>query len=242
MKTTKIISTISYNTESFLIEKLEKDIENEIIDFYIFIKHKGELNEATGEQEKDHIHLFIRPSSSIDKIAYRKTFQELDLTKPTEKPLGVQPFQPTKFYDWYWYGLHDKEYLMIKHLRRQYHYKHSDMITNDKDFLGELVSQEQRPMSLITETCNSIDNKENTMQQAITTSRNFKELSQTFNGVSIVRGLLASQGVEFVDSDKYQTLKEQQKNDTWEASAIQEEETSESFFDELMKWNITIWL
>lgn len=62
MATQRPISTISYNTEAFLKEKLDTWFEAHIIQAYQYIKHKGE------DGDKDHIHLRIEPNRRLDPM------------------------------------------------------------------------------------------------------------------------------------------------------------------------------
>ena len=65
MNTRSPISTISYNTEQFLIRELNKLIrEDRIIEFYAFIYHYPEEDEKNG-----HRHLFVIPSTTVDTFS-----------------------------------------------------------------------------------------------------------------------------------------------------------------------------
>lgn len=46
MRTSKPISTISYNTLPFLKEKLDDLVNNQVLEFYFFIWHHAEDDEA----------------------------------------------------------------------------------------------------------------------------------------------------------------------------------------------------
>lgn len=107
MATQKPISTISYNTESFLREKLEALYEAHIIQAYMYIKHKGE------EGDKDHIHLRIEPNKRLDPMDLVDDLKEYEHGK--SKPLGVRPFRPSKEEDWILYAVHDPDYLALKY-------------------------------------------------------------------------------------------------------------------------------
>ena len=107
MATQKPISTISYNTESFLKEKLEALYNAHIIQAYMYIKHKGE------DGDKDHIHLRIEPNKRIDPMDLVDDLKEYE--KGKEKPLGVRPFRPSKEEDWILYAIHDPDYLALKY-------------------------------------------------------------------------------------------------------------------------------
>lgn len=107
MATQKPISTISYNSESFLREKLEAWLDAHIIQAYQFICHKGE------DGDKDHIHLRLEPNKRVDPMDLKEELKEFRLGE--EKPLGVRPFRPSKEEDWFLYVVHDKDYLRLKY-------------------------------------------------------------------------------------------------------------------------------
>lgn len=107
MATQKPISTISYNTQLFLKEKLEIWLRAHIIQSYQYICHKGE------DGDKDHIHLRIEPNKRVDPMDLQEELKEYQIGK--EKPLGVRPFRPSKEEDWFLYAVHDKQYLKLKY-------------------------------------------------------------------------------------------------------------------------------
>lgn len=107
MATQKPISTISYNTESFLIEKLQSLFDAHIIQAWQFITHKGE------DGDKDHIHLRIEPNKRIDPMELTEMFKEYE--KGKDKPLGVRPWRQSKEEDWFLYAVHDSDYLSLKY-------------------------------------------------------------------------------------------------------------------------------
>lgn len=107
MATQKPISTISYNTESFLREKLEAWHKAHIIQSYQYICHKGE------DGDKDHIHVRLEPNKRIDPMELQDALREFQLGK--DKPLGVRPFRPSKEEDWLLYAVHDADYLRYKY-------------------------------------------------------------------------------------------------------------------------------
>lgn len=107
MATQKPISTISYNTEAFLREKLDEYVASHIIQAYMYIKHKGE------DGDKDHIHLRIEPNKRLDPMDLQDDLKEY--VSGEKKPLGVRPFRPSKEEDWFLYVVHDPEYLAIKY-------------------------------------------------------------------------------------------------------------------------------
>jgi hypothetical protein len=106
--TQKPISTISYNTEAFLREKLETWYQKHIIQSYQYICHKGE------DGDKDHIHVRIEPNKRIDPMEIQDALWEYTIDNPT-KPLGCRPFRPSKEEDWILYVVHDPQYLKLKY-------------------------------------------------------------------------------------------------------------------------------
>ena len=107
MATTKPISTISYNTEPFLREKLEDWVKAHLIQAYMYICHKGE------DGDKDHIHLRIEPNRKLDPMDLTEILKEYE--KGKDKPLMVRPWRPSKEEDWILYAVHDPEYMRIKY-------------------------------------------------------------------------------------------------------------------------------
>lgn len=105
--TQRPISTISYNSESFLIEKLQILYDAHIIQAWQYIVHKGE------DGDKDHIHLRIEPNKRIDAMDLTEKFKEFE--KGKDKPLGVRPWRNSKEEDWYLYSVHDSDYLSLKY-------------------------------------------------------------------------------------------------------------------------------
>lgn len=107
MATQRPISTISYNSESFLIEKLQRLFDAHIIQAWQYICHKGE------DGDKDHIHLRIEPNKRIDPMELTEIFKEFE--KGKDKALGVRPWRPSKEEDWFLYVVHDSDYLWLKY-------------------------------------------------------------------------------------------------------------------------------
>lgn len=107
MASQKPMSTISYNSEPFLIEKLDDWLKAHIIMSYQYICHKGE------DGDKDHIHLRIEPNKRIDPMDLMEQLKEYVPNNP--KPLGCRPFRPSKEEDWFLYAVHDEDYLKIKY-------------------------------------------------------------------------------------------------------------------------------
>lgn len=139
MKTTKPISTVSYNSAQFLYGVLQRLVSNEIIQFFAFIEHTPEEDE-----KKSHFHVYLEPAKPVDTLWLRKQFIEPVKDRPNE-PLASLPFQSSKWVDWYWYVLHDPAYLAAKNQSRKYTYIQDDIVTNDLDYLLEKVRVNPNP-------------------------------------------------------------------------------------------------
>ena len=103
--TSKPISTISYNTEGFLLGVLGRLTSSCTVSDWHYIKHIGE------DGDKDHIHLWMQPNKSVDLMCIRDMFVEPVVGG---RPLGVMPLQHSELYHWWLYGLHDRAYLRTK--------------------------------------------------------------------------------------------------------------------------------
>ena len=111
MATRQPTSTISYNSEAFLREKLESWYNAHIIQAYTYILHKGE------DGDKDHIHLRIIPNKTLDVMNLTDDLKEFVIGK--EKPLGVRPWRPSKEEDWFLYVVHYPQYMNLKYVDLQ---------------------------------------------------------------------------------------------------------------------------
>ena len=107
MATQKPISSISYNTEAFLKEKLDAWVDAHIIQTYMYICHKGE------DGDKDHIHFRIEPNKKLDPMDLEAQLREY--VGNEKKPRCVRPFRQSKEEDWFLYAVHDEEYLKLKY-------------------------------------------------------------------------------------------------------------------------------
>lgn len=107
MATIQPISTVSYNTEEFLLNKLNELYSAHIIREWYYIKHKGE------DGDKDHIHLRIVPNRRLDPMEFQDELKEY--TSKHSKPLGCIGIRYSKEEDWLLYVVHDKDYLKQKY-------------------------------------------------------------------------------------------------------------------------------
>lgn len=137
MNTSKPIATISFNSEPFLLSKLNELVDNRTISFYALIFHFGEPSEFE-DTLKDHFHVYAEPNRRIDTMALGDEFKEPVSTSAI--PLNCLPFWSSRFPDWYYYILHDPIYLARKGQSRYYIYQQEDIITSDKEYLIEKVN------------------------------------------------------------------------------------------------------
>lgn len=128
------ISTISYNTDSFLIAELKRLKSDGLIYFWCFINHLPE-----DDEKKMHKHLFVCPATNLDTFSLDKVLQQIDVAHPDLPPLCCKMWVRSKFVDWFLYALHDKDYLAKKGIERKYHYTVDDVLCSDSDDLNELI-------------------------------------------------------------------------------------------------------
>ena len=133
MKTSKPFSTISYLTETTLIEKLNHYIHLGKISFWAFVEHYPEEDE-----KKKHKHLIIFPDGQINTKELTDFLVEIDIANPL-KPLACMPFSSSKWFDWYLYSSHNEDYLASKGQSRKFRYLDKDFRTSNEDFFQELI-------------------------------------------------------------------------------------------------------
>lgn len=139
MASKKPIATIAYN-EIVLVDELIKKLNNHEIKFFAYIKHHGE---GTRESEgKEHFHVYVEPNKPVDVMDFRESF---------DTPEGLHTtltWRDSKLVDWFWYVLHDENYLRSKGLKRQYHYSFSDMTASEPEELERLLNESEVPESV----------------------------------------------------------------------------------------------
>lgn len=134
MMTGKPISTISFNSQPFCLGVLHQLADIGRFSAWVAIPHKGEDDDAG---KKDHIHIFAEPSKRLQTDDLKGFFAERDPL--SDKPRSILPWRSSSFSDWYLYCLHDRQYLTRKGLERRYHYKDTDFLSSDPDYLRFLV-------------------------------------------------------------------------------------------------------
>ncbi len=131
MRTTKPISTISFNSPEYLALKLHELEQARKISFWAFIIHQPEDDEGGG---KEHCHVYIEPSRMVQTDDLRSELREFDPSNP-DKPFGCLPFRQSKFGPWFLYAIHDKRYLLSLGQSRKYSYHFDEILTSDYDNL-----------------------------------------------------------------------------------------------------------
>lgn len=139
MNTIRLISNISYNSDSFFEGKISELIDQGVIDFCFWIRHQPDLDD-----KKSHIHFVLKPSQRIDTSKLRDYFNELDPSN--DKPLTCTTVWrfTSSLQDWLLYCIHDRDYLRSKHLERNTFYKFSDIKSSDFDALNFEISMIDR--------------------------------------------------------------------------------------------------
>lgn len=125
MRTSKYISTISYNTPEFLEFKLNQLLCDGIIEYWMYIKHYPEEDET-----KEHIHLYVQPNCMIDTVKLGLEFVELCNDPLPLKCIFWKKSDPDH---WILYDQHYADYLASKGESRIYHYSKSDFRYSDQD-------------------------------------------------------------------------------------------------------------
>lgn len=133
MRTSKPISTISYNSPEFLRSKIGQWKKAGLIEFGMWIYHRAE----TGE--KDHFHVLLRPARLVQTMDLELDSCEFDPNMP-DKPLKMVGFRVSKETEWLLYTLHDPVYLREKALEREYVYCFEDYENTDEDTFNEIIS------------------------------------------------------------------------------------------------------
>lgn len=131
MRTTKPISTISFNTTAYLRLKLNELTKAGRISFWSFVEHQPEDDEGG---RKVHHHVYVEPSKMLQTDELREELKEPDPDKP-DKPRGCLTWNSSKFGDWYMYAKHDVLYLASKGQSRRYEYRHEAFEASDTDDL-----------------------------------------------------------------------------------------------------------
>lgn len=127
MATIQPISTVTYNSEKYLLMKLNEWYNCHLISEWAYIKHIGE------DGDKNHIHLRIVPNRRLDPMDLKDDLREYVPDNP--KPLGCIGFRPSSESDWLLYVVHDKDYLKQKYAGGEKHekipYNVEDIKTSD---------------------------------------------------------------------------------------------------------------
>lgn len=133
MRTSKPISTISYNSIPFLQSKMDEFVRNHVFSAWFFVKHRAEKDER-----KDHIHVYAVPNKMLDTMALQEALRELDPENP-QKTLGCIDFCSSNPDDASLYFAHNEEYLAWKGETREFHYGFDEFYYSDADWFEDVV-------------------------------------------------------------------------------------------------------
>lgn len=131
-KTSKPLSTVTWNSEKFLVNQLNDLLKNGVISYWCYVVHKAEKSEG-----KEHIHLYFEPRKMVDPVDFRAYLREVDITNPSH-PIMPSRIQPSKGNHWSAYSRHDPVYIKkyTKEGIKEYQYEKSDFKSSD-DILFE---------------------------------------------------------------------------------------------------------
>lgn len=130
-QTTKLVSSISFNSEKFLKGKLRELVTQGVLEYGYAIFHQPEEDE-----KKEHWHIVVKPNRRLDTSALRNLF--IETIAGEDKPLGVLPFRPTnRISDWILYSVHDTAYLIRKGEVRKHSYSKVDFFATEPDLFDE---------------------------------------------------------------------------------------------------------
>lgn len=132
--TKKPISTISFNTENYLLHQLDCLVKSTKVESWMYVRHKAEE-----DTKKDHIHMLLIPCSPVNPVNVRKMFVEP--TFDGSGDLCCLPFVTSKVTDWLLYALHYKPYLLSKGLFRIHSYDLSCICSNESsDYISQVYN------------------------------------------------------------------------------------------------------
>lgn len=134
MRTSKPISTISYNTDAYLRGLIEYWKSSGLVEYAMWIRHQPDE-----DNKKSHCHVYIKPAQLIQTTAFEENSCEIDPQNP-DKPLKMISFRISKEDDWLLYAIHDKAYLQEKGLTRNIHYSFDDVQSTCEETLQDIIS------------------------------------------------------------------------------------------------------
>ncbi len=119
------ISYIPYELLKSYLKELNTDGK---IDYFMMIEHFGENG------GKNHIHVYVE--SVLKKVDLIVTSY---ITYDENGALKTSFSKKSDLSNWYWYVLHDKDYLLKKGLSKQLAYKHDDVYISDNTYFIESI-------------------------------------------------------------------------------------------------------
>lgn len=152
MKTSKPISTISYNSPEFLRNKIEEWKSKGLIEYGMWIKHMPDE-----DNKKIHYHVFLKPAKLIQTMDLESESREIPMVEYSNiqpdgattdisidaeeiKPLKMIGFRMSKEDDWILYGIHDPTYLAEKGMTRNIHYSFNDIECTCQETLHDMIT------------------------------------------------------------------------------------------------------
>lgn len=144
MRTKLPVSTISYNSDAFLIRELSSLVHSHYLQYWAFFNHRAEESE-----KRDHKHLFLLPADLINTSELTDRFMELHEDGSVD---GCKLWRSSSWGHWYLYGLHDPVYLSCHYDNdkpKKYQYRPEDMVDSDSD-IRQILLQEMDYSALLS--------------------------------------------------------------------------------------------
>lgn len=142
MKTSCVISNITWNTPEFFRATAERLVKDGFCDWVHGVPHEPESDET-----KAHIHFILKPTKAVDTAWLRVQFSQFvpGEDKPRQPTSDWRKVAYARIADWWLYSCHDEAYLASKLQARTHHYGVDDCISTDPELLRVWDSEYRRP-------------------------------------------------------------------------------------------------
>lgn len=133
---------ISYNSHDFLLSTLSSLVDEGIYDRACAWFH------SPVRDEKPHFHTYVEPSKQVDPMSLVDRFIEVG-EDGCPQSIAVRRQCRSKFRDAYLYGIHDRDYLSYKGLKREA----VNIVSRDHIYLGDFSADIDEAEVYCLRTC-----------------------------------------------------------------------------------------